>query len=101
MNEGCLPGMLNLDEPDPTLKDTVPLLFDDEAINYRQSPECWSIDEPRVRTCRWRCSGHSCGCFLSSIIGAGTEDVLRKRDVREREHRIWSQQVPSRGTQSL
>ncbi len=94
MRDNTVPGMWNLDEPDPALANTAPLVFSDKSI---QVPE-GQLKAGLITSLGF---GHVAGAVcvahpdsvLKHLSNRDRKSYLQKRGEREQLHRSWSESV--------
>jgi fatty acid synthase, bacteria type len=94
MRDNIVPGMWNLDEPDPALASTAPLVFSDQTIKVPAG----QIKAGLITSLGF---GHVAGAVciahpdsvLKNLSARDRKSYLQKRAQREQLHRSWSESV--------
>ncbi|MGB0648457.1 MAG: beta-ketoacyl synthase N-terminal-like domain-containing protein, partial [Bradymonadia bacterium] len=94
MHDDVIPGMWNLDEPDPVLENTAPLVFSDQAIRIPKG----QLKAGLITSLGF---GHVAGAVciahpdtvLQHLTARDRKAYLTKRSERETIHRSWSESV--------
>ena len=94
MHDSVIPGMWNLDDPDPILEHTAPLVFSDQAISIPRG----QLKAGLITSLGF---GHVAGAvcvvhpdvILQHLTARERKAYLAKRSKRETIHRSWSESV--------
>ena len=94
MRDDVIPGMWNLDEPDPSLKKTEPLVFSDQNVQLPVG----GLKAGLITSLGF---GHVAGAVcvahptvvLEQLCKKDKDDYVKKRAQREATHREWSQAI--------